>query len=72
MSITIEKIGFEGLKTESQKTAVDQFSTMAKELVDEFVSECRKENILPTFPRFEFWMMQNRTEISREYHCCFF
>jgi hypothetical protein len=68
MSITIEKIGFEGLKTESQKTAVDQFSTMAKELVDEFVLKCRKENILPTFPRFEFWMMQNRTEISREYH----
>jgi hypothetical protein len=59
MSNNTEKIGFEGLETESPKTRVDLFSAMAMELVSQYASECKTANVLPNYPYFEIWMAQN-------------
>jgi hypothetical protein len=59
-----EKNGFEDFRIDNAQIRIDQFSTMAKELVDKFVSECRKENILPSYPRFELWLKENRGELA--------
>jgi hypothetical protein len=62
-------MGFERMMTDNAKTVVEQFSALAKEIVCKFASECKKKNVLPTYPNFELWMNQNSGDLAEEPSC---
>jgi len=56
-------IAFESFRSDNSILTTDLFSTVdlfsrkAKELIGNFLSQCEKEKISPTYSNFEMWMM---------------
>jgi hypothetical protein len=63
--MSLEKAAFESIAAGNawpivdRFTSVDLFSTRAAELVSNFVSECEKTTVNPTYSHFELWMALN-------------